>query len=168
MPKRQIAVIGDGNSVPTSPEWKLAYEIGAEIAKVGGILICGGGGGIMEASCRGSKDHGGITIGILPGISAREVEYLDIQIPTGLNHARNALVALSADLIISIGGKAGTLSEMCFGWIYGKPIIALSNVSGWSIQLAGHCLDDRSSIPIYAANNSSEVKQLLEKILKIR
>ena len=49
---------------PSDKEAELAYEVGREIARRGAILVCGGLGGSMEAACRGSKEEGGMTIGI--------------------------------------------------------------------------------------------------------
>ncbi|MFX1252694.1 MAG: TIGR00725 family protein [Promethearchaeota archaeon] len=160
----QIAVIGNDDCQSDSREFQLAYEIGSEIATLGALLVCGGGTGIMEAACRGAKDHGGITLGVLPAAKKKPIDYLDIQIPTGLDHARNVVVILSADIIVAIGGKAGTLSEICFAWITGKPIIALSVVEGWSARLAGRCLDDRRTSPIYSATTVLEVVQIIEAI----
>jgi len=45
----------------------IAEEVGAELAKRGAILICGGRGGVMEAAARGVKNNNGFTVGILPG-----------------------------------------------------------------------------------------------------
>ncbi len=162
----QIAVIGNDDCQPDSPEYQLAYEIGAKIASLGALLVCGGGTGIMEAACCGAKDHGGITLGVLPATKKKSVDYLDIQISTGLGHARNVVVILSADIIVAIGGKAGTLSEICFAWIHDKPIIALSAVEGWSARLAGQYLDDRRKNPIYTATTVLEVVQIIEAIRK--
>ena len=49
----------------------LAEAVGAEIASRGGVLLCGGGGGVMEAASRGAKNAGGMVIGILPGEERR-------------------------------------------------------------------------------------------------
>lgn len=58
----------------------------------------------------------------------------DIVIATGLDHARNILVA-NSDGVIAIGGGAGTLSEIAMAWALKRPIVALK-VSGWSGKLA--------------------------------
>ncbi len=67
----------------------------------------------MEAACRGAQEVGGTTIGILPGINPESGNpYLTIALPTGLGHARNALVVQSGKAVIAIGGGYGTLSEI--------------------------------------------------------
>ena len=60
----QIAVIGAANATPEESE--IAYAVGSLIAKTGATLICGGLGGVMEAACRGAREAGGMTVGIVP------------------------------------------------------------------------------------------------------
>jgi len=50
-----IAVIGE--SISTAEMLHDAEEVGKEIASRGAVLICGGLGGVMEAACRGAKQH---------------------------------------------------------------------------------------------------------------
>jgi len=113
MPKKPkfIAVIGGSRCSPE--EAGLAEAVGREIARKGAILVCGGMGGIMEAACRGAHTEGGMTIGILPGESRRMANpYVQIPIVTGIGYARNVIVVKSAQAVIAIGGKYGTLSEI--------------------------------------------------------
>jgi hypothetical protein len=100
----QIAVIGHAQAVPG--ECGAAYAAGRTIAGNGAVLVCGGLGGVMEAACRGAKEAGGTTVGILPGTEGGN-PHLDITIRTGLGHARNILVVLSADAVIAVGGSYG-------------------------------------------------------------
>ncbi|MDF1540960.1 MAG: TIGR00725 family protein, partial [Candidatus Thorarchaeota archaeon] len=130
MPKRTISVIGGANCYEDALE--LAERVGQAIAKRGVTLICGGLGGVMEASCRGAKKEGGVTVGILPTLEKNHAnDYVDIAIPTGLGYSRNFLVAQSGDAVIAISGSAGTLSEMAIAWFSDKPIIALATSGGW-------------------------------------
>ena len=139
---KQIAVIGD--SEVGEDARRLAEEIGSSLALGGYAVITGGGGGIMEAASKGAAEAGGLTIGILPGTSKYQANcYCKLVIPTGMGHARNALTALAGDAIVAIGGGAGTLSEICFGWIYQKPIFVFKEYGGWSKKLAGKSVDHR-------------------------
>jgi uncharacterized protein (TIGR00725 family) len=109
----------------------LANAVGKSIARKGGILICGGGRGVMEAAARGAKEAGGITIGILPGFSASEANpYIDIPIVTGMGDARNYINVLTSQAIIAIHGSYGTLSEIALALKCGTPVIALET---WSL-----------------------------------
>ncbi|HTX54858.1 MAG TPA: TIGR00725 family protein [Candidatus Baltobacteraceae bacterium] len=128
-----IAVIGEND--PPVHLAALAEEVGAEVASAGAVLVCGGMGGAMEAACRGAQRAGGVTIGILPGTQHTDANpYVTYPIPTGLGHARNIMVARSAHALIAIGGKYGTLSEIAFAKIEGKPVIGLDT---WELTREG-------------------------------
>jgi len=125
---KQIVVIGSSKADKALE--KIAYDTGSEIAKKGFILICGGKDGVMEAACKGAKDNGGMTVGIIPDeIAEGGNEYLDITIPTGMGSARNYIVQNSGAVIIMIGGSYGTLSELAYALQYNKKVISLN--SNW-------------------------------------
>ncbi|HEC80611.1 MAG TPA: TIGR00725 family protein, partial [Firmicutes bacterium] len=95
--KIQVSLIG--GSKP--PLWAIeaAEEVGKLIARRGATLVCGGMRGVMEAACRGAREEGGLTVGIIPYYEKDKAnKYLDVVIPTGLGLARNALVAASGDV----------------------------------------------------------------------
>lgn len=120
-----IAVIGAGDCDKAACD--LAHEVGREIAKAGAVLVCGGLGGIMEAACRGAFDEKGLTIGILPQADKSSAnDYLSAALPTGLGLARNILVVSCADVLIAIGGRFGTLSEIAFALNTTKPVVGLN------------------------------------------
>ncbi len=119
-----IGVIGGDKATEKVSE--IAREVGAGIARGGCALVCGGLGGVMEASAKGAKETGGLTIGILPGFDRKEANaYIDIPIVTGMSHARNAIVARTADAIIVVDGELGTLSEIALGLKMSKPVIII-------------------------------------------
>ena len=67
---------------------------------------------------------GGLTIGLLPGDDPNEAnEYIDVAIATGLGHARNAVLARTADGVVALGGGLGTLSEIALALRNGRPTI---------------------------------------------
>jgi uncharacterized protein (TIGR00725 family) len=127
-----ISVIGAASC--DKETYRIAEEIGKLIAQKGATLITGGLGGVMEAASRGAKGSGGITVGILPGFSKEEAnKFVDIPITTGLSHARNIIVAGSADAVIAISGEYGTLSEIAIALKLGKPVIGIrtwDNIGG--------------------------------------
>lgn len=124
-----ISVIG--GSKCSEETYELAYKVGREIAKRKAILICGGLSGVMDASAKGAKEAGGITVGILPGDNRIGVsKYLDVSIPTGMGEARNVLVVKAADAVIAIGGEYGTLSEIAHSLKMNTPVIGLET---WDI-----------------------------------
>jgi len=110
---------------------------------------------------------GGLTIGIIPFKEKTAANrFVDIVIPVPFSQARNIIVVLSGDACVAIAGKAGTLSEICFAWIYEKPLIALSSVEGWSSKLANQKLDDRRSDIIYGAKTPQMVIEKLNELFK--
>jgi uncharacterized protein (TIGR00725 family) len=136
----QIAVIGPGQA--TADECGAAYATGRLIAGNGAVLVCGGLGGVMDAACRGAQEAGGITVGILPGSEGGN-PYLGITIRTGLGHARNVLVVLSADAVIAIGGRHGTLSEIAIALRTGRPVYGIKT---WDIDGVMSCASPEDAV----------------------
>jgi uncharacterized protein (TIGR00725 family) len=148
--RRVVGVIGSSDASVTARTQ--AHELGAAVCRAGAHLVCGGMGGIMEEACRGFVEarHGlghvecGVTIGIIPTEYKKDANpYVDVIVPTGMGMMRNLLVVLSADVIVSVAGGAGTLNEIAAGWQKGKTLVALSTTGGWSTELAGKLIDGR-------------------------
>ncbi len=117
----QVSVIGSGTAHEARAE-----EVGRLLAERGCTVVCGGRGEVMAAAARGAKAGGGTTIGILPGTSRADAnEWIDHVVATGLGHARNAVVAASGDAVIAVGGSFGTLTEIGFARILGRPVVIL-------------------------------------------
>ena len=140
-----VAVVGPGDATPE--EAKLAERVGAELARRGAIVVCGGRGGVMEAVCRGAKSAGGTTVGILPGQDRAEAnQYVDLALPTGLGELRNGLVVRAADALIAVAGGYGTLSEIALALRTGVPVVGLGT---WDI--AGVAAADSPQAAVEAA-----------------
>lgn len=119
-----ISVVGESKASPEIA--KLAEEVGAEIAKVGAVLVCGALKGVMEYACKGAKSCNGTTIGILPGSKREDANpYIDYPIITGIGYARNKLVVKTGHVVIAVGGSYGTLSEIAFALGYEIPVVGL-------------------------------------------
>ena len=147
--KITISVIG-GHDIDSNVE-QIAHDIGEIIAKVGAIMVCGGLDGAMKAACRGAKEAGGTTIGILPGLDKEDAnEYIDIALPSSIGFARNAMVACSADIIVALPGSHGTSSEISYGIVYKRPIIDLGN---WGRK------------EMIKANDVKEAREKIEEII---
>ncbi len=134
-----ISVIGGKTGSPQI--LTLAEEVGRELARNGVTLVCGGRTGIMEAACRGARAAGGHTVGILPGINAREDPpnpYVEFPVFTGLGYARNSIVALSGEAVIAIDGSYGTLNEIAYALIHDIPLVGLDT---WEFAYRAHDAD---------------------------
>ena len=133
MTEPYIAVVGSGEA--PQPELDVAEAVGRGVAARGGVVVCGGLGGVMEAACRGAKGAGGTTVGILPGFDRTTAnEFVDVVIATGLGEARNAVVVRAADAIVAVGGSWGTLSEIAFALRTGTPVVG---VGTWELRRDG-------------------------------
>ncbi len=119
-----IAIVGSGTA--TGGLYEEAREVGRLVARRGGIVVCGGLGGVMEASARGATEVGGTAIGILPDEDrGRANEYLSFSVATGMGQARNLAVVCSGDVVIAVGGEYGTLSEVGLALKVGRAVVSL-------------------------------------------
>ena len=162
----QIAVIGDAK-IKTPFLQGMAESVGLAINELGFHLVCGGLGGVMEASCLGHKS--GInpcqTIGILPSFQESTAnKYIDIVIPSGLDIGRNQLVVASGFAVIVLGGGAGTLSEIALASQISKPILLMKGSGGWADKLTGDYLDLRCNSKIYHIHTLKELRQTLQNL----
>lgn len=142
-------IVGPGEGA-TDAECAIAYEAGRLLARAGAVVLTGGLGGVMAAASQGAFEHGGMTVGLLPG-SGREAAnpYLRVSLPTGLGEMRNALLVRSCGGIIAVGGSWGTASEVALACRTGVPVFA---IGGWEFPAEG---------PIRVASAEDAVRRLL-------
>jgi len=144
----EVGVIGSGGDRSAEAVESFAVDLGEALVDRHFRIVCGGLGGVMKAVCRGAhrseQYREGMTVGIVPSSRAESAnQFVDVVIPTGMGHLRNALVVQSR-AVVAIGGGAGTLSEMALAWVHGRPVFAADiDASGWSAELAGRALDHR-------------------------
>ena len=149
--RKIVAVIGGAET--TQRNLKIAEEVGALIAKGGAILITGGLGGVMNAASKGAKEADGLVIGILPTTDKESANpYVDIRIVTGMNQARNIIIARTCDCAIAIDGKYGTLSEIVYCLMFDIPVIGINT---WNIDA-----------PIIKVNTANEAISKAFELLK--
>jgi len=142
-------VSGPGESA-TEEECGAAYEVGRLLAAAGAVVVTGGLRGVMAAASRGAFEHGGTTLGLLPGSSRTDANpFLTVSVPTGLGELRNALLVRSCDGIIAVGGSWGTASEIALACRTGVPVFS---IGGWQFPEAG---------PVPAASPEEAVRRLL-------
>ena len=129
-----IGVIG-GGSTASAEGVSLAEEVGFLIARSDAVLICGGLNGVMEASARGAKRGGGLTVGVLPtGNKGDANPHIDLPIATAMSTARNLIIVRTADALIAVNGSYGTLSEMAHAFDLGKTVFGLRT---WPMEKLG-------------------------------
>ncbi|PIP30035.1 hypothetical protein COU12_02030 [Candidatus Jorgensenbacteria bacterium CG10_big_fil_rev_8_21_14_0_10_54_38] len=123
-----------------------AEAMGREIAKRGLVLVTGATTGIPYWAAKGAKLEGGMVIGLSPAASKAAhlktyhlpVDYHDLIIYTGFEYAgRNLLLTRSADAVITICGRIGTLNEFTIAFEDQKPIGVLEGTGGTADMLRG-------------------------------
>ena len=171
----QIAIIG-GRDIDQDAQ-QLVEDISTMLVEEGYRIVTGGLGKLPSAVHRGAKSASNRTdadtIAILPGFDPEPaINHADIIIPTGLDVSRNAIVA-NSDAVIAIGGGAGTLSEIAYAWQFKRPILA-TFVEGWSSNLVGQSVDNRSRVAdnsvediIFPCHTIEDIRIKLEEVLPI-
>jgi uncharacterized protein (TIGR00725 family) len=162
----QISVVGFNADSCTEAARDAAYRVGRAIVKEGGTVVCGGLGGVMEAACKGARDAGGRTVGIVPSADPAEAnQYCDVVVATGLGKSRNFLVAYSGDAMVVVGGGAGTLIEVAAAYQASKPIVAVEGTGGVADEWAGKHLDERRTTVILEGSTPEDaVKKVMREL----
>ena len=95
----------------------------------------------LEIWARGTPPSG--PLGILPGPDHPANPYVGAPVHTGIGHARNSIVATTADAVVIVGGGAGTMAEAAAAWTAGRLLVAIAGTGGTADLLAGRRLDSR-------------------------
>jgi len=149
-----------------------AEEIGKEIAKRGLVLVTGATTGMPYWSAKGAKAEGGIVIGLSPAASKLAhiksyhlpIDHHDLIIYTGFDYSgRNLLLTRSADAIITICGRVGTLNEFTIGFEDHKPMGVLEGSGGTADYIRE--LLEKSHRGFGNVVFSSDPAELVEKLL---
>lgn len=161
-------MLGSSKEICTKKAYKLAEQVGEEIARIGAITVTGGGHGVMEAAMKGAKKLGGLTLGILPWEKMEHYnKYCDVIVATGIGFSRDAINLNSCDGAIIVGGGAGTLNEATYAYIEDIPIVALTSSGGMAEALSGIYFDERRTEKVIGASSPKEaIKKLLLEIEK--
>ena len=132
-----VAVVGPGAA--EGETYEQAREASRLVAGRGGIVVCGGLGGVMEAAARGAREGGGTAIGILPDEDRHGANgYLSFSVATGIGQARNLAVVCSGDVVVAVGYGYGTLSEVGLALKVGRPVVSLGSWDlGDGVAVAG-------------------------------
>ncbi len=165
MARTIIGIIGSSEQFTDKQIYEFALNLGKELSKAGYDIVCGGKGGIMEAVAQGVRTAGNSNaICIIPEDTKEAANpYCDIIIPSGMGLARNILIVNTADILIALGGGAGTLSEIAFAWQKGKKVLCVTAFEGWAKQLAGLAIDSRHNNLLKGVKSIQEIMQELNR-----
>ena len=109
-----VTVFGSARVGETSPQYPVAREIGARLARAGFTVMTGGGPGIMEAANRGAKDVGGISVGCNIELAKEQKPnpYIDRWITFRHFFVRKLMLVKYSYAFIAMPGGFGTVDEI--------------------------------------------------------
>lgn len=143
--KYKLCISGAAETTHCAPDaLEKAKALGQEIIQQGAVLVTGATTGAPYWGAIGAKDAGGFVIGLSPASSELEhvkkyklpVDYHDIIIYTGFGYAgRNLLLTRSADAVLVVCGRMGTLNEFTIAFEDDKPIGVLTGTGGLADEI---------------------------------
>ncbi len=173
--KLKIGVMGSATGNPTREVLKTAYDLGKAIAKNDCVLITGACPGLPYETAKGCIDAGGLSVGISPGLSLWEHktkyhspdDLYDVLIFTGSGLMGREVTAIrSCDIVITIGGRSGTLGEFSIAYDEGKLIGVVEGTGGISNHMDEilNAIDKNTGAKIlFDKDPASLVKRLVDE-----
>jgi uncharacterized protein (TIGR00725 family) len=163
MRKPQVCILGSAE--PGSQAYELAGEAGAMLARRGITVVSGCGSPATRVAAERAMAAGGLVVSIVPPDVMPPADWpATVAIPCGMGDARNLLMALAGDACIVIGGRAGTISEVCLAWLHKRPLLPLVGHGGWSNDLPSHPPDERKNSPILPWSSVAELESRLREL----
>lgn len=109
-----VTVFGSARFGEGTENYRLAVEVGRELARAGFAVITGGGPGMMEAANRGAKEANGVSVGcniVLPH-EQKPNPYVDDVVSFNYFFARKVMLVKYSCAFVCMPGGFGTLDEM--------------------------------------------------------
>jgi uncharacterized protein (TIGR00725 family) len=161
--KPQVCVLGSAE--PGSRAYDLAAEAGTLLAQRGITVVSGCGSPATRVAAERALAAGGLVVSIVPPDAMPPPDWpATVVIPCGMGDARNLLMALAGDACIVIGGRAGTISEVCLAWLHKRPLLPLVGCGGWSDSLPSNPPDERNNSPILPWSTTRELETRLREL----
>ncbi len=163
-PRRpQVCILGSAE--PGSSAYALAGEAGELLARLGVTVVSGCGSPATRVAAERAIAAGGLVVSIVPPDQMPPPDWpATVAIPCGMGDARNLLMALAGDACIVIGGRAGTISEVCLAWLHKRPLLPLVGHGGWSDALPSNPPDERENSPILPWTSALELTAQLRAL----
>jgi uncharacterized protein (TIGR00730 family) len=109
-----VTVFGSARFKENHRYYKLAREVGRELAKAGFVTLTGGGPGIMEAANRGAFENGGLSLGlniVLPH-EQHPNPYVNQSLDFRYFFVRKVMLVKYSCAFIVMPGGLGTMDEL--------------------------------------------------------
>jgi len=124
---KKVAFFGDAAVLPESTYYQTAYHTAKKLAKMGYVIVNGGGPGIMDAATRGAESVNGQTVSVTfypEHATGFEGRYLsnntDKEIKTSNYIERMYTLMEESDIFLIFQGGTGTISELGTAWVLAK------------------------------------------------
>ncbi len=159
----QVCVLGSAE--PGSRAYELAAEAGGLLARCGITLVSGCGSPATRVAAERAVGAGGLVLSVLPSDTMPPPDWpATVVVPCGMGDARNLIMALAGDACIVVGGRAGTISEVCLAWLHRRPLLPLVGAGGWSDGLPSNPPDERRNSPILPWASTAELQAHLQAL----
>jgi len=156
---------------------EISKKIGKEIARQKCVLVTGATTGVPYFAALGCKKAGGFNVGFSPATSESShlktyklpLEPFDVMIYTGADYVgRNVIMTKSADGVIIICGRMGTLHEFVTAFEIQKPIAVLEGTGGTADKIKKIATGPYRGVKkiVYDKDPKNLVKKLIELIRK--
>jgi uncharacterized protein (TIGR00725 family) len=156
---------------------EISKEVGREIARQGCILITGATTGVPYFAALGCKEVGGFSVGFSPASSEAAhlrtyrlpTDAFDVMVYTGADYVgRNMIMTKSADGVIIICGRMGTLHEFATAFEIQKPIGVLEGTGGTADKIRQIATGPYRGVKkiVYEKDPRKLVKKIIEMIKK--
>lgn len=163
----QICILGSAD--PDSAAYELAAAAGELLARLGITLISGCGSPATRVAAERAVRAGGLVVSVIPPDQMPPADWpATVVLPCGMGDARNLLMALAGDACLVIGGRAGTISEVCLAWLHKRPVLPLVGCGGWSDQLLSNPPDERKNSAILPWGSMDELEAQLRSLGLVR
>jgi uncharacterized protein (TIGR00730 family) len=130
-----VSVFGSARSKPGTPEYELATDIAAGLARAGYAIITGGGPGIMEAANKGAAAANGVSVGLgieLP-LEAGLNEYVNVGVEFRYFFVRKTVFIKYSQAFVVLPGGFGTMDEL----FEALTLVATGKITKFPIVLVG-------------------------------
>lgn len=159
----QVCILGSAE--PGSSAYERAGEVGTLLASLGMTLVSGCGSPATKVAAERAIAAGGLVLSIVPPDHMPPPDWpATVVVPCGMGDARNMLMALAGDACIVIGGRAGTISEVCLAWLHRRPLLPLVGHGGWSDGLPSNPPDERRNSQILPWTTAAELEEQLREL----
>lgn len=109
-----VTTFGSARFGPSHKWYGIARDVGRRLAEAGFAVVTGGGPGLMEASNRGARDGGGLSVGcniVLPG-EQQPNPYLDRLVTFDYFFVRKVMLTKFSSGYVFLPGGFGTMDEI--------------------------------------------------------